>query len=726
MKYTEDLRKFLYDAKHLSVINHHEFITCEHLLFALLKLSNDFKDIFANYADGEFELLENELKNHIAQRNQILSYEVEPVNSVVLDEILAKIKAEKKNEELKIVDFLEGVSHDNRTYSKILLEKHMLNLEQLRDLSSDVMAENLAIYATELVALAKSGRIDPLVGRQFELDRMIQILSRRKKSNPILVGEAGVGKTAIVDGLALAIAQKRVPPNLQNARIYALDVNSMLSGTKYRGDFEKRIKDVMDELENIEGAILFIDEIHTIIGAGTNQGRYDDMSNFLKPALADGRLKCIGATTFMEYKNSFEKNKPLSRRFAKIDIDEPSADEALQIVRGLKSKYEEHHKIKFSDEVLEASVEFGKKFFQDKFLPDSAIDLIDELGASFVLKAPKKVANLKDLEDTLAKMTHSHKVFELDRAKMLKNLESALKAKIYGQDEVINAVCALLRQSYAGLKSPTTPRGVFLFTGSSGVGKTELCKVLADNLGLNLERFDMSEYAQKHDISKLVGTSAGYVGYEDGGLLTNALRKNPFSVVLFDEIEKAHPDITNTFLQIFDNATLTDNLGLKADFRNAIIVMTSNLGLKESAELGFLSAVQERSNRAIKDFFAPEFINRIDKILHFNDLNDEILIKIVQKELDEMAKNLKNIRLIADEKAKAFLAKKAFKKEFGARLLKRVINEEIGTKISDEILFGKLKKGGVVKIAMKDGELNFNINSNEKSKKDNNNDEVTA
>ncbi|EAK2525262.1 AAA family ATPase, partial [Campylobacter coli] len=598
---------------------------------------------------------------------------------------------------------------DDRTYSSFLLQKHGMNLEKIQDFKQNSEIENLNSYASDLTLLAQKGKIDPLIGRKFELERIIQILSRRKKNNPILIGEAGVGKTAIVEGLALAIAEKKVPKNLQNAKIFSLDIAGLLSGTKYRGDFEKRIKEVLEGLQKLPNAILFIDEIHTIVGAGATGESHTDFSNLLKPALSNGTLKCIGATTFMEYKNTFDKNKALSRRFAKINVDEPSQEEAFQILQGLKSKYEDFHKIKISDEVLQQAIVWGKKFFSDKYLPDSAIDLIDELGASYVLKAKtKKNADIKDLEQVLAKMTHHHKMFEFDQNKALMNLSLNLKAKIFGQDEVIDKLVATLKQSFAGFKNLNTPRGVFLFTGSSGVGKTELCKVLAEFLGLNLERFDMSEYAEKHSISKLIGSPAGYVGYEDGGLLSNAVRKNPFSLILFDEIEKAHPDLSNTFLQIFDNAELTDNSGLKADFKNTIIIMTSNLGLKESNELGFLSKNEEKSNRAIKDFFAPEFINRIDKILHFNDLDDTVLVKIIQKELDEISKNLKNIQLVADEKAKLYLAKKAYNKEFGVRLLKRIISEEIGEKISDEILFGKLKKGGIAKIKLnKNGKLDL-------------------
>ncbi|EAH7024121.1 AAA family ATPase [Campylobacter coli] len=703
MKYQENLQKYLDNAKHLSTINRHEFTTCEHVLFAILKLSSDFKSIFEELADAEFELLESELKNYIAEKNQSLDQEIEPVNSIVLDEIL-----NHKNE-IKIIDFLEKLIQDDRTYSSFLLQKHGMNLEKIQDFKQNSEIENLNSYASDLTLLAQKGKIDPLIGRKFELERIIQILSRRKKNNPILIGEAGVGKTAIVEGLALVIAEKKVPKNLQNAKIFSLDIAGLLSGTKYRGDFEKRIKEVLEGLQKLPNAILFIDEIHTIVGAGATGESHTDFSNLLKPALSNGTLKCIGATTFMEYKNTFDKNKALSRRFAKINVDEPSQEEAFQILQGLKSKYEDFHKIKISDEVLQQAVVWGKKFFSDKYLPDSAIDLIDELGASYVLKAKtKKNADIKDLEQVLAKMTHHHKMFEFDQNKALMNLSLNLKAKIFGQDEVIDKLVATLKQSFAGFKNLNTPRGVFLFTGSSGVGKTELCKVLAEFLGLNLERFDMSEYAEKHSISKLIGSPAGYVGYEDGGLLSNAVRKNPFSLILFDEIEKAHPDLSNTFLQIFDNAELTDNSGLKADFKNTIIIMTSNLGLKESNELGFLSKNEEKSNRAIKDFFAPEFINRIDKILHFNDLDDTVLVKIIQKELDEISKNLKNIQLVADEKAKLYLAKKAYNKEFGVRLLKRIISEEIGEKISDEILFGKLKKGGIAKIKLgKNGKLEF-------------------
>lgn len=689
MKYNEDLKQYLANAEHLSTINHHEFITCEHLLFALLKLSPDFRGIFNECADGEFGVLENELKNHIAQRNQILSYEVRPMYSVVLDDILTTLNKGKTSP--KIIDFLEGVSKDERTYSKFLLEKHALNLDKIKELKNTPEVKTLR-NAQNLTTLAKEGKLEPLVGREFELNRMMQVLSRRKKSNPILVGEAGVGKTAIVEGLALAIAQKKVPKNLQDTQIYAFDMSSSKSA----------LKDIINELTNTPNAILFLDEIHTLVDKDNHE-----ISNDIKPALSNGTLKCIGATTFLEYRNSFAKNKGLSRRFAKIDVDEPSKNEALLILKGVKSRYEDFHGVKFSDEVLESSVELSKKLFQDKFLPDSAIELIDELGASFIFKEGKKEANLADLDEVAKKMTHSHKTFGFDKVKMFENLESELKKQIFGQDEVIEAVCATLKQSYAGFKTSNSPRGVFLFTGSSGVGKTELCRVLAQSLGLHFERFDMSEYFDKHEISRFIGSPSGYVGHEEGGILTNAVRANPYSVVLFDEVEKADPKVSNVFLQIFDNATLTDGAGLKADFQNTIIVMTSNLGLKESNELGFLSKDEAKSDRAIKEFFAPEFINRIDKILHFKDLNDESLEKIVQKELNLIAANLKNISIQADLKVKKYLVQKVQKKEFGARLLKRIIAEEVSEKLSDEILFGRLKNGGLVKLTLKNNAIEF-------------------
>ncbi|EAJ7827912.1 AAA family ATPase [Campylobacter upsaliensis] len=681
----EKINEFLDNAKHLSFINHHEFVTCEHLLFILLKLSHDFKDLFKKCGDGDFLLLERELKNHLASKNENLGTEVKPEFSVVLEELLAK------NSQVDVMEFIEELLKDGRSFSAYLLKKHGLKVD-------DPKSQNpLLNYTINLNTLADKGKIDPLIGREFELERMMQILLRRKKNNPILIGEAGVGKTAIVEGLALKISQGLVPDKLKNAKIFSLDLTGLLSGTKYRGDFERRIKEIIEGLMQIEGAILFIDEIHTIVGAGATGEGHTDFSNLLKPALSNGNLKCIGATTFMEYKNSFEKNKALSRRFAKISIDEPSKEECFLILKGLKEKYENFHHIRLSDELLKESIELGKKFFADKFLPDSAIDLIDELGASFALKTKKK-PNLKDLNEIVAKMTHTHKIFEFNQNKALLSLNANLKTQIFGQDSVIDSLCETLKQGYVGFKGENSPRGVFLFTGSSGVGKTELCKKIAEFLGLHLERFDMSEYAEKHALSKLIGSPAGYVGYEDGGLLSNAVRKNPFSLVLFDEIEKAHPDLTNTFLQIFDNAMLTDNSGLKVDFKNTIIVMTSNLGLKESNELGFLSKNEEKTNRAIKDFFAPEFINRIDKILHFNELNDEILEKIVQKELSELSKNLKNISLNATKAAKVYLAKKAYQKEFGVRLLKRIIADEIGAKLSEKILRKELKEGAKIKI----------------------------
>lgn len=715
MKYKERLNAFLPNASAFCATNKHEFLTCEHLLFTLLRMSEDFAALMADFGDGELGLLEEELKNYISSSNEMLQNQKEPIISVVLEDIIHNQKVACKNDDLSVLDFLEGLIKDERTYSKYLLEKHNLSTIKLNEAKKLSSLENINLYATELCQKAKEGKIDPLIGREFELKRLEQILSRRKKNNPILIGEAGVGKTAIVEGLAQAIVDENVGAKLKGAKIYSLDMNALISGAKYRGDFEKRLKELIDELQKIPKAILFIDEIHTIVGAGGGSDSTLDMSNLLKPALGKGELKCIGATTYMEHKKSFEKNKALLRRFAKIDVDEPSEDECFFILQGLRAKYEDFHHVKFSDEILRQAIKMGKQHLHDRFLPDLGIDIIDELGACKSLeiqeglkqtsknpkrKHGKKAATMRDLELTVARMCSSKKIYESNEAKVLKNLECALSKNIFGQEEAIKSVVKSLKQSFAGLREKNKPKAIFLFTGSSGVGKTELARVLCEELGLNLERFDMSEYAEKHALSKLIGAPAGYVGYEDGGLLSNAVRKNPYSVILFDEIEKAHPDLTNTFLQIFDNAKLSDSSGLNASFENTIIIMTSNLGLKENNELGFLSKDETKQDKAIKDFFAPEFINRIDKIIHFNNLSRENLVLIVQKELDNYTKNIKGLVLDASFELKEYLAKKAYKKEYGARLLKRVIADEIGEHLSEELLFGKLRNGGTVRLEL--------------------------
>ena len=513
-----------------------------------------------------------------------------------------------------------------------------------------------------------------------------------------------------------------MPSRLKDVQILALDIAAMVAGTKYRGDFEKRLKEIIDEVKEYKNAILFIDEIHTIVGTGATNGSSLDMSNILKPALADGSLRVIGATTYTEYRQFFEKEKALSRRFAKIDIDEPSIDDSILILKGIKGRYEEFHNVKIGDDIIEKSVELAKKFMSEKFLPDSAIDLIDEMGASLNIKG-KKNALITDLTETLSKIAKiPDSNLKIDNSILLKNLERNLKQEIFGQDEAVQNLVAAIKRSYAGLKNTNSPIGVFLFTGSSGIGKSELAKSLSKNLNINFERFDMSEYMEKHSVARLIGAPPGYIGFEGGGLLTNAVKKHPYSVILFDEIEKANDEMINIFLQIFDNASLTDNTGAKSDFKNTIIIMTSNLGSKESPKMGFTKNENDRSDTAIKSFFTPEFLNRIDKIINFNPLNKKVLGLIVDKILHQINNNLKDkkVTIIANKNAIELLYKKGYSDEFGARNLQRIINELISDKISDELLFGKLKNGGSINISVKNNELKFdflNINSESKSKK---------
>ncbi|MBO7370784.1 MAG: AAA family ATPase, partial [Campylobacter sp.] len=494
--------------------------------------------------------------------------------------------------------------------------------------------------------------------------------------------------------------------------IYALDTGALIAGTTLRGMFEERAKAAIDWLKNQDNAIVFIDEIHTIMGLGDSEGGASDLASIIKPALANGEISCIGATTYAEFRK-FEKDKALMRRFSKVDVPEPSVEDSVEILKGIAKKYEEFHAVKFSDEVLHEAVVLAKRYISDKFLPDSAIDLIDETGASFWIKNEKRVEVSKDdLLNTLGEIANiSNLAQNDDNETTLLNLENNLKKEIFGQDEAVGSLCKALFRSYAGLKNDTSPIGVFLFTGSSGVGKTELAKVLAKNLGVYFDRYDMSEYMEEYSVSKLIGSAPGYVGFENGGILTNSVRKHPYSVILFDEIEKANQKLMNIFLGIFDNATLSDNTGQSADFKNTIIIMTSNLGTKEAPQIGFQKDESYKIDNAVKSFFAPEFRNRLDKIINFNPLNNEILEKIVDKSVSELENKLENITINLSKNAKEFLIKKGYSAEFGARNLKRVINSEISDNLSSEILFGKLKNGGVVNIDVVNENLNFEFQS---------------
>jgi ATP-dependent Clp protease ATP-binding subunit ClpA len=541
----------------------------------------------------------------------------------------------------------------------------------------------------------------------------MQTLCRRKKNNPLLVGEPGVGKTAIAEGLALKISEGEVPEIIKDSKVFALDMGALVAGTKYRGDFEKRLKGIISELSHMNDAILFIDEIHTMVGAGATSGGSMDASNLLKPALARGDLKCIGATTYAEYRNFFDKDKALSRRFAKIDIEEPSVEDTFTILKGIQHKYEAFHNINFTDAALQSAIDLSVKYLHDRFLPDKAMDIIDEVGAHFMLRGASGVkVKPRDIEESMAKiMKLPSTVIGTDDTKKLKTLEKDLAAHIIGQDEAIKALSTAIKRSYAGLNAENRPIGSFLFVGPTGVGKTALATQLAKTMHVHFERLDMSEYMEAHTISRLVGAPPGYVGYEQGGLLTEMIKKHPHTVLLLDEIEKAHPDIMNILLQVMDGAKLTDNNGVVSDFKNVVLIMTSNIGTKEANVMGFNKDTSLRTDKALKAFFSPEFRNRLSATIEFNTLELDALITIVDRELDKLNVLLKpkKVKVKLSKKAKEYLANEGYDERYGARHIARVIDEKVKEALTDEILFGKLKKGGSVKVDYKKEKLFFNF-----------------
>ncbi len=719
----DELNELFHEAYLFASKKQYEYLSLEIIL--LISLSNKQVSDVISSCGGDIAKLKSQLNDHIQTNYEIVQHS-QPAETIslsrVIDRTILHVQGAQK-QKASIFDFIIAMYEEEHCYGIYLLKKQgVQKLDILREVANhddlpskengeEEKGEFLKSYTINLNELAKKGKIDPLIGRVDELNRMVQILCRRKKNNPLLVGESGVGKTAIVEGLALAIEDKKVPKVIENFTIYSLDMGSLMSGTKYRGDFEKRLKGILNELSNTKNTIIFIDEIHTIVGAGSTSGGSMDLSNLLKPSLASGALRCIGATTYGEHRNFLQKDKALARRFGKIDIDEPNEEDSYKILQGLRDRYEAHHGVSYSDEILKKSVVLAKKYLKDKFLPDSAIDLIDEVGASFAIKNKKrKAVSISDIENTLAKITNvPSKQINSDDVKVIKELEQKLKKKVFGQDEAIEVLTKCIKRSYAGLTKPNSPIGSFLFSGPTGVGKTEVAKQLADILGIHFERFDMSEYMEKHSVSRLVGAPPGYVGFEEGGQLTEAIKKHPYSVLLLDEIEKAHEDLLNILLQVFDNATLTDNNGIKTDFRNTIIIMTSNLGTKEGVVMGFEKSSKAQTSKAIKDFFAPEFRNRLDAIVHFNPLKTEVMIHVVEKMLHELQGQLKdkNISIKANKNAKEYLAKKGYSDTLGARVMQRVINEEIKTPLTDEILFGALKNGGLVKIGLEKGALSF-------------------
>ena len=691
----------------------HEYITIEHVFYQILNSPEGAKIIFACGGDVAKmkELMKNYIDTNIGTLEQ--NIEEEPFESLALSRLIERMIKHIQGsgqQSADIGDLLVAIYDEVNSFAYALLkESHISRLDILEVISHTNEKENLKEndsylekYSINLLQKAREGKIDPVIGRDDEIQRVTQILCRRKKNNPILVGEAGVGKTAIAEGLALNIVALKVPPIIQNTELYALDLGAMLAGTKYRGDFEKRLKGVMDELKSIPNAILFIDEIHTLIGAGATSGTMD-AANQLKPALASGELKCMGATTFAEYRNGFEKDKALSRRFSKVDINEPSAKTTYKILKGLKSKYEEHHNVTFTDKALKTAIDLSKRYITDKFLPDKAIDLIDETAASFHLKNKKKrVVGSNDIENTISKIVGiSNSKVTHDETLSLANLEENLRKKVIGQDKAVAEVAKAIKISKAGLTPQNKPIASFLFSGPTGVGKTELALSLSQTLGINFERFDMSEYMEKHAVSRLVGAPPGYVGYEQGGLLTEAIKRHPYTVLLLDEIEKAHPDLVNILLQIMDNATLTDNNGYKANFQNVILIMTSNVGATARSVMGFNKDDSLSKNEELKLFFTPEFRNRLDAVVEFSQLNSEIVKGIVEKFIEELNSDLKKkkITVTLSPKAVEFIAKSAYSPEMGARPIKRYIHDNITNKLSDEILFGKLKNGGSVNVS---------------------------
>ncbi|MDH5517800.1 MAG: ATP-dependent Clp protease ATP-binding subunit ClpA [Gammaproteobacteria bacterium] len=714
----------------------HEFITVEHLLLALL--DNSSANNVLKACGVNFDSLRGDLRSYLMestpQLEDGLDREVQPTLGFqrVLQRAVFHVQSSGKKE-VTGANVLVAIFGEQESQAVYLLNQNnitrldivnyishgisRINEDSDHDLSGadddtgEASSEQpLEQFATNLNAKAMQGKIDPLIGRDYEVERTVQILCRRRKNNPLFVGESGVGKTAIAEGLAKKIVDKEVPAVLAESTIYALDLGALVAGTKYRGDFEKRLKGILKQLKKDEHAILFIDEIHTIIGAGSASGGVMDASNLIKPMLANGELRCLGSTTYQEYRGIFEKDHALARRFQKIDVNEPTVPETIDILKGLKSRFEEHHDVKYSLNALKAAAELSDRFITDRFLPDKAIDIIDEAGASRRVKAKDSEAgktksiSVTDIEHIVAQIARiPPKTISASDTDVLFKLDRNLKLVVFGQDEAIDRMTSAIKMSRSGLGSPDKPIGSFLFAGPTGVGKTEVSKQLAKAMGVELIRFDMSEYMERHTVSRLIGAPPGYVGFDQGGLLTEAINKNPHSVLLLDEIEKAHPEVFNLLLQIMDHGTLTDSNGRKTDFRNTIIIMTSNAGaqLISRRTLGFMEQTHETdAMEEIKRSFTPEFRNRLDAIVQFNALDRRNIANVVDKFIIELEHQLeqKKVSLIVDELAREWLAENGYDPKMGARPMARLIQDKIRTPLADELLFGSLNKGGEVKI----------------------------
>ncbi len=749
---SKDLESSLNEAFKAAIENRHEFMTVEHLLLALTDNNSAVEILRA--CGANIEALRSELNVFIDKNTPLLNDDEERETTPtlgfqrVLQRAVFHVQSSGKKE-VTGANVLVAIYGEQESHAVYLLTKNdvarldVLNFishgiskiseEEGGEMSPEIApdgeyqeqdAKPLEKYATNLNALAESGKIDPLIGRAHEIERTMQILCRRRKNNPLLVGEAGVGKTAIAEGLAKKIVDGEVPDVLKDSVIYSLDLGGLVAGTKYRGDFEKRLKGVLKQLSVEEGAILFIDEIHTIIGAGAASGGVMDASNLIKPQLATSELKCIGSTTYQEYRGIFEKDRALARRFQKIEVSEPSVDETFHILKGIRSQFENHHQVKYTDKALKVAAELSERYITDRFLPDKAIDVIDEAGAAVMLKpakSRKKSITVKDIEGIIAKIARipSKKVSHSD-TELLKNLERNLKLVVYGQDQAITTLATSIKMSRSGLGDDEKPIGSFLFAGPTGVGKTEVTRQLSTALSIELIRFDMSEYMERHTVSRLIGAPPGYVGFDQGGLLTDAVLKAPHCVLLLDEIEKAHPDVFNLLLQVMDHGTLTDANGRQVDFRNVILVMTTNAGAQEISRSTVGFTTQDHSSdgmEIIKRMFTPEFRNRLDAIIQFEGLDKSTIGSVVDKFIAQLESQLseKKVDLIVDEDARLWIGDEGHDPQMGARPMSRVLQEHIKRPLSEEILFGGLAKGGTVRVTVQEGKLHLEISDEQQS-----------
>lgn len=754
----KDLEVTLNEAFRYARENRHEFMTVEHLLLALLE--NPAAREVLHACGAHLESLHQQLASFLQDTTPTLKddsedRETQPTlgfqrvlqravfhvqssgkSEVTGANVLVAIFSEQesqavyllKKDDISRLDVVNFISH-GVTKDESEEEQHSASVEGEEEAKAEGEEQETMLqrFATNLNQQVVAGKIDPLIGRDNELERTIQVLCRRRKNNPLLVGEAGVGKTAIAEGLAYRIVNEQVPDIIAEATVYSLDMGGLLAGTKYRGDFEKRLKALLKELEQEEHAILFIDEIHTIIGAGAASGGVMDASNLLKPRLSSGQLRCMGSTTYQEYKSIFEKDRALARRFQKIDVVEPSIDDTTKILMGLKSRYEDHHGIRYTKQAMRAAAELSAKYINERHLPDKAIDVIDEAGANQKLQPAskrKKTIGLHDIEAIIAKMARipEQSVSASDK-EVLKNIDRNLKMVVFGQDEAIDQLTSAIRLSRSGLASENKPIASFLFAGPTGVGKTEVTQQLAKIMGVELLRFDMSEYMEAHAVSRLIGAPPGYVGFDQGGLLTDEVIKHPHSVVLLDEIEKAHSDVYNILLQVMDNGILTDNNGRKADFRNVIVVMTTNAGVQETIRKSIGFKQQDHSHDAISEInrvFAPEFRNRLDGIVWFNHLDEEVILQVVDKFIVELQAQLdkKAVSLEVTPKARKWFAEKGYDKSMGARPMARIIQENLKKELANELLFGELVNGGSVKVKVKQDKLDFEISPNKTKSKE--------